>query len=121
MFLFEILFVFFASTGSSAPKHPVYHSQTRSNRRLFRVLLLSTNFLSHFNQRLFTLSISKNNHRKPFISPFDQRPIPSHLQTCAWAREPATAAAAQLAAMRLSNDRPARRTAASGQAARIGV
>ena len=55
------------------------------------------------------------------ISPFNQRPIPSHLQTCAWAREPATAAAAQLAAMRLSNDRPARRTAASGQADRIGV
>ena len=37
MFFFEILFFFFAPTGSSAPNHRVYHAQTRSNKRLFRV------------------------------------------------------------------------------------
>ena len=30
-------FFFFSPTGSSAPNHKGYHSQTRSNKRLFRV------------------------------------------------------------------------------------
>ena len=114
---------FFCVDGLIGAKRTLFTTPRRvQTERLFRVLLFQpTSF--RISTSVFSLYSIPKNFKISQQPSGSLTPIQTLNPIFKPARGPGAGhrAAAQLAAMRLSNDRPARRTAASGQAAGRGV